>query len=80
MAKYINKDQAYKIVLHYGSYVASAKIADMDSIELVRCGECKHRFVDGDNVRFNVCELNHNKVQSDDWFCADGERKEAQHE
>ena len=80
MAKYIDKDKAYGIVLHYGSYVASNKIADMESIELVRCGECKHRFVDGDNVRFNVCELNHNKVQSDDWFCADGERKEAQHE
>lgn len=43
--------------------------------ELVRCGECKHCFVDGDNVRFNVCELTHNRVQSDDWFCADGERK-----
>ena len=43
--------------------------------ELVRCGECKHRYVDGDNVRYNVCELNHNKVQSDDWFCADGERR-----
>lgn len=46
-----------------------------DIAEVVRCGECKHRYVDGDNVRFNVCELNHNKVQSDDWFCADGERK-----
>ena len=80
MAKYIDKDKAYRIVLHYGSYVASNKIADMDSIEIVRCGECKHRFVDGDNVRFNVCELNHNKAQSDDWFCADGERKEAEHE
>ena len=43
--------------------------------ELVRCGECKHRYVEGDNVRFNVCELNHNRVQSDDWFCADGERR-----
>ena len=80
MAKYIDKDKAYRIVLHYGSYVASNKIADMESIELIRCGECKHRFVDGENVRFNVCELNHNKVQRDDWFCADGERKEAQHE
>ena len=78
MAKYVDKDKAYRIVLHYGSYVASNKIADMPSIDLVLCGECKHRFVDGDNVRFNVCELNHNKVQSDDWFCADGERKEAE--
>ena len=43
--------------------------------ELVRCGECIHRYVDGENVRFNVCELNHNKVQADYWFCADGERR-----
>ena len=43
---------------------------------LIRCKDCKHRFVDGDNVRFNVCELNHNKVQADDWFCADAERRE----
>ena len=48
--------------------------------ELVTCGECKHCFVDGDNVRFNVCELTHNRVQSDDWFCADGERKDGEHE
>lgn len=47
-----------------------------DVVEVVRCGECKHRYVDGDNVRYNVCELNHNRVQSDDWFCADGERKD----
>lgn len=48
--------------------------------EIVRCKDCKHRFVDGENVRYNVCELNHNKVQSDDWFCADGERKETEDE
>lgn len=45
------------------------------AVEVVRCGECVHRYVAGDNVRFNVCELNHNKVQSDEWFCADGERR-----
>ena len=44
--------------------------------EIVRCKDCKYRYVDGDNVRYNTCELNHNNVQSDDWFCADGERRE----
>lgn len=43
--------------------------------ELVRCKDCKHCYVDGENVRFNVCELDHNKVQSGDWFCADGEQR-----
>lgn len=47
----------------------------VDAVIVVRCKDCKYRFVDGENVRFNVCELNHNKVQSDDWFCADGERR-----
>ena len=46
-----------------------------EAVNIVRCKDCKHCFVDGDNVRFNVCELNHNRVQADDWFCADGERK-----
>ena len=44
MAKYIDKNKAYRIVLHYGSYAASSKIADMESIELVRCGECKFNY------------------------------------
>lgn len=44
--------------------------------EIVRCKECVHKFVDRtNNVSFNCCELNHNKVQPDDWFCADGERR-----
>lgn len=48
-------------------------------VQVVRCKDCIHRqtilFGDGENVRFNACELNHNKVQGDDWFCADGERR-----
>ena len=53
-------------------------IAELPPIQpvIVRCKDCKHRYVDGDNVRYNACELNHNNVQSDDWFCADGERRE----
>ena len=47
----------------------------VDMVEVVRCKDCKYRFVDGDNVRFNMCLLNHNKVQPDDWFCADGESR-----
>ena len=43
-------------------------------IPLVRCKDCKHRYVDGTQVRFNVCDLTHNRVQSNDWFCADGEK------
>lgn len=44
-----------------------------DAVNVVRCKDCKHRYVEGENVRYNVCGLNHNKLQSDDWYCADGE-------
>ena len=69
MAKYIDKDKAYRIVLHYGSYIASSKIADMESIELVRCGEC---------MKQSGCQFA--QYQGNDGFCSLGERKEAEHE
>ena len=47
-----------------------------DKTQVVRCMDCKYCFTDGENVAFNVCELNHNKVQADEWYCADGEYKE----
>ena len=67
MAKYINKDQAYKIVLHYGSYVASTKIADMPSIDLVRCKDCA---LDAG------CKFTQYKGRNG--YCSYGERKEAE--
>ena len=86
MAKYIDKDKAYGIVLRYGSYVASAKIADMESIELVRCGECKW-WDKPDDSPYGYCNACKHGYYSEhweiciyrryeaDWFCADGERK-----
>ena len=56
---------------------ALEKMEPADAIEVVRCKDCKHCYVDGENVRFNVCELDHNKVQSGEWFCADGRNKYA---
>lgn len=78
--KYVEKEKAYRIVLHYGSYVASAKIAEMESIDIVRCGECKHYNM---SVPFGAkpdavvigCPFHPNDPE---WFCADGERKEAE--
>ena len=90
MAKYIDKDKAYRIVLHYGSYVASSKIAEMESIEIVRCGECKHRVKNeycGTYDPEYYCKLDTDDIdelgrnaEDPNWFCADGERKEAEHE
>lgn len=44
-----------------------------NAMPVVRCGLCKHRFLDGDNVVVARCELNHNSLMPDDWYCADGE-------
>ena len=44
----------------------------MPGIEIVRCKDCQYKYIDGTYVQFNCCEKNHNVVQSDDWFCADG--------
>lgn len=51
---------------------------ELKQMELVTCRHCKHCFTGGENILYNVCELNHNKVQSDDWFCADGEEEDAE--
>ena len=53
-----------------------AEIIQDGWVPVVRCKDCQYCFVDGENVRFNVCELNHNIMQADDWFCADGVRRE----
>lgn len=48
----------------------------VDAVEVVRCKDCKYCFVDGDDDwKYNVCYFNRNMVH-DDWFCADGERRE----
>ena len=43
--------------------------------ELVRCGECKHR-----DPEDRKCDCGHDILwqlpRDDDWFCADGERRE----
>ena len=81
--KYIEKDEAYKIVLHYGSYAASAKIADLPSIDLVRCKECKYwcEVDTSDGLRYGQCDHPHSAIRGncfirESWFCADGERSE----
>ena len=51
--------------------------------ELVRCKDCKHRHTYPETYGAEIdgkwcywCEL-HRSWESDDWFCADGERKES---
>ena len=61
--------------------------------KIIRCKDCRHRIVNdhyGEKGYLNIkgyCELDTGDpfelgrdAQNDDWFCADGERKEAEHE
>ena len=60
--KEANADGAY-------GYVDAWQIADaptIDAVEVVRCKDCKY-------FKTRLCE---NKDNYDNWFCADGERKE----
>ena len=41
----------------------------VDAEPVVRCKDCRYRYQDG----ANFCLLG---TQSDEWFCADGERRE----
>lgn len=63
-------------VIYLFSLNRKGTVVNVEERDLIVCRECKHCYVDGENVRYNVCDLNHNKVQSDFWFCADAERRE----
>ena len=49
----------------------------VDAVKVVRCGECKYYDKTGCVADFGWCKRNGSGHGStDDWFCADGERKE----
>ena len=49
--------------------------------ELVRCGECGQKKTQGNGVKFcGLHGLHYGMIITDDWFCADGERKDGEHD
>lgn len=59
----------------------------IDAVPVVRCRECKHYrealSQTSDNAVVVWCAADkypHNDVMPDDWYCAAGKRKEADHE
>lgn len=62
-------------VIYLFSLNRKGTVVNVEERALIMCRECKHCYVDGENVRYNVCDLNHNKVQADDWFCADAQER-----
>ena len=61
------------MIFHY--YSEDGITIKLDATELVRCGECKHR--DPEDKR---CDCGHGILwqlpRDDDWFCADGKRRD----
>ena len=49
----------------------------IDAVPVVRCKDCKHLFTDFvmDGKEYKRCEMQMAGFH-DDWFCADGERKD----
>ena len=45
-----------------------------DAVEVVRCKECRHRYMDGDVTHYYWCRLNDRPVDDTD-YCAWGECK-----
>lgn len=46
-----------------------------DAVEVVRCKDCKHRYMDGDVTHYYWCRL-HDRPVDDADYCAWGERRE----
>ena len=50
-----------------------------DVIPVVRCKDCKHSAIDDMGLLYCKCVTYYNHVPND-WFCADGERKDSEGE
>ena len=88
MSRYIDADKVlsklcldHKDVIYIDKEAAAKRIKALPHIDIVRCKECKHREkYPCDEIEFYECShlrLYGTKVGvEDDWFCADGERKD----
>lgn len=67
-----NKDGAY-------GYISASELMELPTIDLVRCGECKH-YTKGKGM-YGECEHHFDEDSNNAflvppcWFCADGERR-----
>lgn len=83
MKVYIEREAAIKAIesvpdgnwksIRYAKEVKAIPAADV--VPVVRCKDCKYSAVDFENMRYCKLVTYYNHVP-DDWFCADGERRE----
>ena len=76
MAEYINlKDPEVRYSHNAGLHEVYIIGSEAERIDLVRCGECKHR-----DPEDHKCDCGHDIIwqlpRDDNWFCADGKRRE----
>ena len=66
----------------YGVFVEAKLTLDamptIDAVPVVRCGECKYLTEITDYNGW--CPRINDHIENFDWFCADGERKDGEHE
>ena len=77
--------ETFTLALGYEHYLGALHdVADdlrqipiVDAVPVVRCKDCKHLFTDFvmDGKEYKRCEMQMAGFH-DDWFCADGERKD----
>ena len=78
------KDMCYITVrgttIGRSNYVMFHEIDDaptIDAVEIVRCKDCKHRYMDGDVTHYYWCRL-HDRPVDDADYCAWGEKSEVE--
>ena len=61
-----------------GIYLLDLYVDDAPSIDIVFCKECRHSFINENHPQKpRICGLTKKcGTTKDDWFCADGERRE----
>lgn len=75
MSKYIDQDALCEFARHSTIGIDANDIMRFPSIEIIHCKDCKHR----EKYECGNITLGSTKCSvTDNWFCADGERKEAE--
>ena len=94
MAEYIEREAALKKLLQCADVYnpecsditvahAMRKISAIpaaDVVPVVRCRDCKHRDPEDKKCDCGGLEHAHMFPVADDWFCADGEKREVEHD
>ena len=71
MSDYIKREDAIFVALQQPLYSVVSQIKQLDGIDIVRCGECKYKFMHG-----SVWECLYGlMIPSPDGFCSYGERE-----